>query len=518
MPARAPIPTRARRPSNCFAALPISALSRLALALIVSVGLCPAAILQGVVLDNRTGQPLARARVAIEGSGLAAGGHSVFAGPSGQFSFPSLSAGAYTLSAQKPGYAAAKYGQKDWRSPGTPIVLEKEGSYSAILRLRKLGVVAGEVLDENRVAMPAVMVYAYRAGAAGRLDLKGVSSTDDSGAFRIAGLEPGRYYVRTGARLLEDRSGLLPTFLGQTAKPAEARVVNVNLEEETAGLSIIPLPGILSTLSGTVAGGAGATVTLFADTGKREARADPTGGFQFDQLPPGRYDLLAEAGSGNQMLAAWQQVAVTKESEAVTLEMAPAPVIQVTCQEKQGRPLEVGSVSVFVRRREPPEETPRRTLCGRRMRLSPGVWDLAAAAPTNLYVESVRAGRQAKQSHELELRAGQTADVLLTFSSSPATLKGKVATGDGAPAFGAPVYLHALDPELGSRMGGVRSARSDAKGEFVFPGLPPGRYEVVSSFAAPDTDEEDWAPGRGRTVELKEGEEGEIELILRESP
>ncbi len=473
---------------------------------------CQAAVLHGLVLENRSGRPLARARVTLEGVGTAPGGTTIWADSAGQFSFPSLPAGTYLVSAQRPGYAVAKFGQKDWRSPGTPIVLEREGSFNIQFRLRKLGVIAGEVTDENRVALPGIAVYAYKTGS--RLKMQSMAQTDDRGGFRISGLEPGSYYIRTATRQLEDRTGLLPTFYGQTAKLNDARTVTVALEEEAAGIVISPIPGSLSSLRGTVTGASGALVALHGDVGKREMQTDAGGNFVFEQLSPGSYQLTAEMTAGGRQRSAWQEVTVAKETEQVTLELASAPLVRIRCEEKRGQPLELSGISVFLRRKMPSEENSKRVNCAESVSLSPGTWELAAAAPANLYVESVRAGRRGKLSQEIELRPGQSEDILLTFSAKPASLKGIVKTPDGAPAIGAPVYVNAIDPELRTRLGGVRSGTTGQKGEYMVAGLAPGRYEVVSSFAIADVEDADWTPGKGHPITLEEGTEESLDLVL----
>ena len=88
--------------------------------------------------------------------------------------------------------------------------------------MRHKGALTGRVLDENGVGTPGVPVVAYRA----RLPLRtaGSSTSDDRGVFRIGGLEPGRYWVRSGAHTLEDRTGWLPTFAPEEGEVRNARL------------------------------------------------------------------------------------------------------------------------------------------------------------------------------------------------------------------------------------------------------------------------------------------------------
>jgi hypothetical protein len=470
------------------------------------------AALRGIVLDHGTGRPLARTRVRIEGvPGRPAGiSNSILSDSYGAFSFPDLPAAAYLLSAERPGYARSRYGQKTWDGPATPIVLEATSEYSAQLRLRKLGVISGEIVDENDVGIPGFPVYAYLVGT--RLKLAGTGQTDDRGAFRIAGLEPGKYYIRTAAKELEDRQGYQPTWFGRATTTAAARTIEVSLDQEIAGIHIVPLPGKLAKLAVTLSGTAGATLALHADTGRREARVEAGQTFVFDQLAAGTYTLTAESMESG--LANLIRVIVNSDSHNVVIELPPAPALRVGCEHREGRALNLASISIFVRRTDPPEDTPRRITCGLPARLPPGEWEIAAAPPPEYYVGAVRGARAAGNSHEFGLSAGQEHHVTLVFGSAPARVRGKVRTPDGEPAIGAPVFLFTRDPELRGRLGGVRTARTGQSGEFWFTGLPAGRYEVLSSFVFRDIGEAISPEIAGKGVSLDEGTEVEVELVL----
>ena len=79
---------------------------------------------------------------------------------------------------------------------------------------------------------------------------------------------------------------------------------------------------------------------------------------------------------------------------------------------------------------------------------------------------------------------------------------------------GAPVFINAYDEELRRRLGGVRSARADEAGVFRIPGLPPGTYEVISSYQVRQPERAGWSRGLGHTVEVEEGEEAVLDLSL----
>ncbi|MBI3279073.1 MAG: carboxypeptidase regulatory-like domain-containing protein [Acidobacteria bacterium] len=482
--------------------------------LLAGLSYSDAAVLKGVVLDNRTGRPLARAKVAIEGVRKTGSGVNLqlFTDRSGEFAVSALPAGAYLVSASRRGYAAVRFGQRSWKAPGTPVVLDRDGDFYAQLRLRRLGVVTGEVLDDNGASLPNCPVYAYRAGP--KLKMVAGGETDDRGVFRLPFLEPGRYYIRTGPRQFEDGQGALPTYYGQTTQSYQARALELGLDQEISGVVIEPIPGALSSLTVQVTNAA-ARVTLYADTGKHEAQLPAGGEHTFTELAPGMYDLIAESTDSAEPLAAHRRISIGRPGERTALELAAAPRLVVRCEERYGKALDPRSLNIFVRRKEPPQDTSQRISCGVPSVLPPGRWEFAAVPPPEMYVYSVSARQRTENAYEVQLSTG-TYVVAVTFSSKPAHLSGKVKMADGAPAIGAPVYLTPLDGETRSRLGGVPSVRSDQNGEFRFPNVPPGRYELVSSFQVQDSGEDGWSPGRGIGVTLEEGSEKSCDLTLTE--
>src|ERR1022692_2184238 len=173
-----------------------------------------AAVIRGVVLDRSTGRPLARSLVTLRPvEGVGGKPQSVRADRTGQFAF-SVSAGMYLLRASRDGFAPFQYGQKEWKSAGKPMSVEQDGSLYLDIRLRRYAAISGTVLDENEIGIPDHKAIA--SPATQPLRLAATATTDDRGIYRIHGLEPGTYYVRTAAKQLEDGSGLLPTFHKET--------------------------------------------------------------------------------------------------------------------------------------------------------------------------------------------------------------------------------------------------------------------------------------------------------------
>ena len=265
--------------------------------LLLFPALCGAAeslgAIAGVVVSAVSGAPLASAMVILtqaDGAPL----RTVTADRRGRYVFSELPAGSFTVRASRSGYATGRYGQKAWNRAGRVIDLAAGGAFTAEVRLHRLGVVTGSVVDENGEGIAGHTVNAVAVnphGLSGHVSSAGI--TDDRGAYRIPGLKPGQYWVVSAPRKLEDGTGLLPTYAPGVLARSEARSVLVQLDQETTGVHVRPVSGRLVRQSGFAM--PDASVTLFREEDSREVTAGPAGEFGFSDLTPGRYTLVAVA-------------------------------------------------------------------------------------------------------------------------------------------------------------------------------------------------------------------------------
>jgi hypothetical protein len=163
----------------------------------------PAGRVSGRVVAGDTGRPIKRARVFLSAAELP-GGRGMLTDENGTFDFADLPAGRYTITASKSGYIQLSYGQRRPLQAGTPLqLLDGQQLKSVDFALPKGGVISGRVSDESGDVMPGVMVavmrYQYQQGDR-RLVPAGQAQTDDRGAYRVWGLNPGDYYVSAVAR------------------------------------------------------------------------------------------------------------------------------------------------------------------------------------------------------------------------------------------------------------------------------------------------------------------------------
>ena len=443
-----------------------------------------AGIIRGIVLEHATGFALARARVRLEAfSGnelkLVA---TIQANRGGQFFFPSVAEGFYLLSATRDTYATAWYGQKRPGSPGVPITVTKDSDLFTELRLRKLGAISGRLMDENKVGMPGMMVLAYQAAIPLRLAAQ--AKADDRGVYRIGGLTPGRYYVRSAPHTLDDGLELQPTFSPESAGARDARVVLVELDGDAADQDIRPMPGRLLRLSGRLLGCTGmALVTLAHDTGRRQSTVPCVGAFTFDSLPPGDYELLAESAKAPATspvpdTAAFRELSLDRDTEVGVLPLAFKTTVSVTVTERAGGVLKPADFPVMIHRKDPAGESETVALT-RDLRLAPGYFEITALPPPTHYLDTIgqfpdrrirsRAGVH-PDWHEVALGLSGITGIRVVLSSGAASLSGRVFTTGGAMVPGAPVFLLPATPEGRRRMNGPRTMRTDRQGAYRFAG------------------------------------------------
>lgn len=191
------------------------------------------AAITGTVTDGISGRPIAGAIVALENRvpGQPRRSYSQVTTPTGRFAFIDLpAADTYFLTAGKTGYLDGGYNQPDPRAPGAPISLA-DGQWMRDVRvtLALPGSISGIVSDERgepivgayvRV-LPQVLITGRTQWLAGA-----VAVTDDRGAYRIAGLGPGKYVVSVPSvqATLPAGATIKPPGAGSGTSMADARM------------------------------------------------------------------------------------------------------------------------------------------------------------------------------------------------------------------------------------------------------------------------------------------------------
>jgi protocatechuate 3,4-dioxygenase beta subunit len=440
---------------------------------------------------------------------------SVRANAAGSFEFPSVPSGAYLVNASRRGFATVQYGQKRWKSAGAAITLDDSGPKFITMRLPRLGAISGTIFDENEVGLPEHDVVAYRTGRPPQLVAR--ARTDDRGRYRLSGLDPGKYLVRTVAKEYEE-GGYLPTYYPQGQRGEQAYAVETDLDQETPEINVHPAPGRLVAVSGQVNPPAGVSVSLVSERGAETTVADASGNFRFGATAPGPYEIYAQgpADARAGLQAGYQSILLDRDRSDIRLALRPLPQIQFVIKDTRGANVDLRSVWVMARRKDLAGigRTQALPLTGDLLAFLPGHWEVALAPPAGSYVSAISNARGAEPSRvngwrEFVLTAA-TETMQAVLSSTPGAVHGRVVGAGNASAAGAPVYLEAYDPVSRRRLRDPQVTRSDAAGQYRFPDLAPGTYRLLSSA---DLEPQDGSfETRARTVRVEESRQTEQDL------
>jgi len=484
-----------------------------------------AAMIRGVVVENQTGRPLARALVTVQPvAGTPGAPISVRTNVYGAFEFPPLAPGAYLVTASRRAFATLQYGQKRWKAAGVPVVLDEAASATLSLRLPRFGSIAGTVVDENDVGLPEHEVLAYRNTRPPQMVAH--ATTDDRGMYRLWGLEPGSYLVRTAAKK-GDEDSYLPTFARETSRVEEARPVDVELDRQTDDVNVRPFPGRLSSIAGQAYTGSQlpVTVTLVSDMGSQSTVSDSSGNFHFESVGPGVYELYAQAPAdrrGGGMQAAFLPLVVDREHTDARLRLGPLADVQILVEDTRGQPVDFTLFQVLARRKDLSGDGKPETLRPNRghVPLHPGRWDLALNPTAGYYVakfsvvQGENAGRGRADGWNEIAAAGGPFAVQFVLSPNPGVVRGAVTGANHEPVAGAPVYLEAYDLDARRRLADLRVVRTDMQGKYQFYGLPPGNYRILGTFEYQSPDSAALDAAGARTVKVEESRDVALDLEL----
>ncbi|MBS1859419.1 MAG: carboxypeptidase regulatory-like domain-containing protein [Acidobacteria bacterium] len=481
----------------------------------------PGAILRGYAVEHATGKVLARTRIGIQPlPGTSGPTLSVYTNGYGGFEFINIPAGAYLVNAARRGFAPVQYGQKRWGAPGTPVILAQDQTVTISVRLPRYGAITGYVVDENDVGLPEHEIIAYRNTRPPRVAAK--VATDDRGYFRIWGLEPGSYLVRTAGRRYED-GDYLPTFYRDTVRVDEAGPVQVALDDDTPDVRVRPVPGKLHNITGIVMPcfpGQTVTLTLVSDMGRETITTGSA--FGFNSKPPGNYELYAEAPPERRLPACGAYVPFAldeRDATSVNVALVRMADLAITFEGIAG--IDPNRVPIQVRRKDLAGESEPQALrvVNGAAALNPGRYELRLV-PSPAYVavdfrgprlERPESGRADGWVEILVRGPGATRWAL---SDKPGAIHG-IVTGSGHdPVPGAPVLLEPWDPVHNQRAGELRTVRADAQGRYQIYGLAPGNYRILSTLDVESPEPGEFAALSPRAIQVETGRDQQMDLDL----
>ncbi len=489
----------------------------------------------GRVVAADSGRPVGRARVFISGSALA-DPRAVLSDNEGRFELADLPEGRYSLTAGKAGFITVAFGQRRPLQAGTPLQVAAGQQITGVeFRLPRGSVIAGRIVDENGDPLPGAAVtvlrYVYTQGGARQLAPAGGAQTDDLGAYRVWGLNPGQYLVSAalpqrgpfgrgngpvgrpmpgrGAAAAPTASpeheGYAPTYYPGVPSVDEARAITVALGAEASAIDFGVLLVRTAHLGGIVRNPDGTPVTAGLISlategtgrlggmgpGTPSARIQWDGAFTFPAVPPGRYTLRARSDDSTQPQFAEQPLIVTGDDvDDLVVVLAESATLGGTVQVEamQGASLDLTQVRVSAPMADGVEVGPASTArVGRDGRFTiegvrPGAHLVRVAGNLRGWtLKSVQVDGRDVTDTPLEIRSGQSLGGLrLLFTDRLTEINGTVADEGGTPSTDLTVLAFAVDEDLWRPLSRhIATARPDQNGRFQLRGLPAGDYFVA---------------------------------------
>jgi Carboxypeptidase regulatory-like domain len=493
--------------------------------------------IRGTVVNSVTGEPIRGALVQIFSNRQ----RSVLTGADGSFQFADVPTGTVNLNVQKPGFFTAQAIQ----SPRAQASFAISGPDQppVVLKLIPEGVISGQVSGDGGepVENLSVQILAERIenGKKTRVILKG-AMTDEQGEYRVADLQPGKYFVFVGASNRIDAFAAPPTQQGARgyaatfypngndfATASSVQVAAGQHAEINFNLRSQLFHRIAGTVSGYPPGTAGINLQV-TDAAGQQMQA----GFRFDQasgtfrtlwLPAGAYTLTAEIRNpeNGQVYFAAQNLDLTSDVAGVRLQLAPGLNIPVSFQVERTRSdtpatetqtFFVGGGGMGARRRQVQVNVPARVALipqgeavSRQQRFAqpgqrenslevaevpPGVYTVQVFPNGSYYVQSARSGGVNLLEQTLTVAPGSSVDPIeIVLRDDFASLEGSVAMGTENDS----ATIIAI-PEGGQpQMRGVDVSRpwpnndvSQAAGVFEMGQLAPGNYKILAVDRADD--------------------------------
>jgi hypothetical protein len=498
------------------------------------------ASIKGRVVTADGGRPLRRVQVSATSPELTES-RSVSTNTQGVFEIKELPAGRYTVSASRAGFLRIQYGQRRPGEPGQPLqIADGQATDRIDFALPRMSVISGRITDEIGEPLAGVTVFPMQAryfrGRRRMVPVAGQARTDDTGEYRLIGLEPGDYYVMGTTRdtwTMEDdakqRVGFGPTYFSGTLVMSNAQLVKLKLGQETSGVDFSMVPGRVAAITGTATTSSGAplagesvqmsqefagpTYTSMFGFGGGKISADGT--FTIKDVPPGDYKLSVRYPGDKDHPAEGASTVVSvmgADIEGLSLSTGAAGSIAGRVITDDGTTPALGSVGagrndirmrVSTRPIDPDTTYQQFNQDNGRVR-DDGTFEVADVFGANRIqvgpltggwaVKSINVEGKDYADLPIEVRNGQRIEgMTIVISNKLPTLHGRLVDRDAQPAAGT-IVLFPDDPAKwgeGSRL--VKTTRPDATGAFEIRTLPAGDYliagiDYVQPGAADDPD------------------------------
>jgi hypothetical protein len=518
------------------------------------------AIVRGKIVSAE-GRPLRRVQLRLSGEPLS-DSRTASTNGLGQFEIGELPAGRYTLTATRAGYLGMTFGQSRPGEPGRPIELaEGQVVANADLVLPHSALISGHVFDEAGEPLAGANVLTlqmrYFNGRRRLTPVRGNTFSDDTGQYRLSGLEPGEYYVQASSRETwegdppqKQMLGFVPTFYPASPGPGEAQRVRVRAGQEVSAIDIGLIPGKVGRVSGMAFNSqgvplAGETVNMSFEvrgenfmmtSSAQTAKVNPDGSFSFRNVAPNEYHLNIRTAATPERPAEAANVIVSVaggdvEGVNITTGAAGAVVGRVVVDGSAPLPT---PLSKLVVRPLPVDRDTSVNMLGipdnGRLR-DDGSFELKSVVGLVRFTVTPLSDGWAIRQIEHNGRdltsqpvdtMGQTLEgMTITLTNRFPVVSGSLQDGKGKALLAGTAILFPDDAAMWSEdLRAVRTARVDQSGVFTLKGVRPGEYLIVAVDTVTNNQWNDpeyleSLRQHGTRLTLAEGDAKRVELVVK---
>ena len=512
---------------------------------------------------NAEGRPLRRVQVRLSGESIPEG-RTTSTNGFGRFEISELPAGRYTLNTSRAGYLGMAFGQSRPGEPGRPIELAEGQTFgNADLVLTHTALISGHVFDEAGEPLAGANVLTLQMrffnGRRRLTPVRGNAITDDTGRYRLSGLEPGEYYVQASSRETwegdppdKQMLGFVPTFFPASPSAGEAQRVRVRAGQEVSAIDIGLIPGKVGKVSGTVVSSQGVPLVgenvnmsfeirgenFTSMSGGQSAKVNPDGTFMFRNIAPAEYHLNVRTAATAERPAEAANVIVS----VVGGDVEGVNIVTGAAGGAAGRVVVEGDV---------PLPSPLTKLLVRALPVERETAVSAAGIPDNGRVRDDGSFELKSMVGQLRLTIGPLADgwairqidhngrdltsqpfdtmgqtldgIAITLTNRFPVVSGTLRDDKGNAVVTGTTILFPDEPSMWAEdLRAIRTARVDQSGIFTIKAVRPGDYLVV---AVPTVTNNQWNDPeyleslreQAKRISLKEGEVKSIDLVVKPS-
>ena len=451
--------------------------------------------ISGTVTDAVSAKPLPGAQVTLQATTGNAESRTARTDPSGNFAWRNVPTGVYDLSATRDDYASGDAASKKL------ILVSGTQPDHFDLALQPQAILTGVVTDRANNPVNRAQVIVLRAAiVAGHRVLRSREEvqTNEHGAFRIVGLNPGPCYVAVAARPpanpTEDAGAYPVTYYPNVTEWASSQVVELRPgAEQQADIKLSPTPAFR--ISGRVSPTADVTFGLLPLTGA-PAKLQPafdhtfdsnTGAFSLSGVSPGSYILQATCKDRNgRDLSAFRQIALTGVNvSGLNVNINRLPAISGSLHvEGVDNPDQVLSAVNLQAGSDVYSQAVRGSRFALNQSVPPGTYELSADLTPNWYLQSATQGGR-DVIHGKVVIADEGSSLPLQFTASPrgATIEATITwpdTGHRVPAHVVVLELNNGEMLLARDTKVVAPNEPAVVRPALIGGIRPGQYVVYA--------------------------------------